>query len=569
VVTVPGAQDHKRALDGDRGLNTGGMGAYAPAPTLTPELREKILEIMQRTVKGVADEGVLYGGFMISKDGPIVLDYNVRFGDPETQVLMPLLDSDVYDVFMACAQGRLAAVPVRWKAGAASTVVMATRGYPDTYPKGTPITGLMDAKALAPLMTVCHAGTKVDGEGRVVANGGRVLAVTGLGRNIRESLQRAYQGVQTVRFDPAHYRTDIGHRALKHPVLVLGAGGREHATALKLAESRRVSHVYVARATAARPPRTRRPPTWPPAPRTSPASPSSPRRRRWRSWWWGPRRRSWSAPRTPSRPPASPPSARAQRPPSWRRPRLLQGLMARHNIPTARYRNFTSYEEAVAHVQSIDYPVVLKADGSSPVQQAMSGRRTRRDGIRSRPVADPVCCSSAFQGVFFLIPASSNRSCDILHPFCLTLAPLRLLSLGGTARLSGHLGADRGHRPHRVPEATRGRCVVFLSENRRAQGRAERAGLAGERGDALRAAPAGDAPLWCGREWGASWVCDLGGRGGEGFTDTDCRLVTIGSWSRGRRARHVAACSAARSTCRASNRGCSSTPCWIWCSRTS
>jgi len=221
---MPAAQDHKRALDGDKGLNTGGMGAYAPAPVLTSGLRKQCLQILQRTVDGMAAEGcpyegVLYGGFMLTRDGPYVLEYNCRFGDPETQVLLPLLDSDLFDLFQSCVEGRLHEDDVTWKSGAASTVVMAARGYPESYPKGMVINGLEEAKALAPYVTVYHAGTKTDGD-KVVCSGGRVLAVTGVGRDIRESLQRAYRGVRTVNFNPSHYRTDIGHRALSRPLRI-------------------------------------------------------------------------------------------------------------------------------------------------------------------------------------------------------------------------------------------------------------------------------------------------------------------------------------------------------------
>lgn len=224
VVAMPGAQDHKRALDGDKGLNTGGMGAYAPAPVLTPDLRRQVVSILQRSVDGMAAEGspyegVLYGGFMITKDGPKVLEYNVRFGDPETQILLPLLESDLFDVFMACVEGRLKDQEVAWKSGAASTVVMAAKGYPESYPKAMPISGLEEARALQPAVTVYHAGTVLK-DGQVLANGGRVLAVTGLGQDIRESLQKAYQGVHTVHFEPSHFRTDIGHRALNRPVRI-------------------------------------------------------------------------------------------------------------------------------------------------------------------------------------------------------------------------------------------------------------------------------------------------------------------------------------------------------------
>ncbi len=227
VVLMPGAQDHKRALDGDQGLNTGGMGAYAPAPILTPALRAKTQVIMQQSVDGMAAEGspykgVLYGGFMVSKDGvPLVLEYNCRFGDPETQVLLPLLDSDLSDVFLACIEGTLAPEMVRWKAGAASTVVVAAKGYPEAYPKGMVIEGLdavqASADGQAGKVTVYHAGTKTDDKGQVLANGGRVLAVTGLGRDIKDSLDKAYAGVKTITMDPMHFRNDIAQKALRNP----------------------------------------------------------------------------------------------------------------------------------------------------------------------------------------------------------------------------------------------------------------------------------------------------------------------------------------------------------------
>lgn len=246
VVLMPGAQDHKRALDGDQGLNTGGMGAYAPAPVLTPALRARTQAIMQASVDGMAAEGrpykgVLYGGFMVSPQGePLVLEYNCRFGDPETQVLLPLLASDLSDVFLACVRGELDPGMVCWKPGAASTVVVAAKGYPEAYPKGMPIEGL-DAVAATPeakagLLTVYHAGTKLaeaDGN-KVVANGGRVLAVTGLGKDIQESLDRAYLGVKTLTMDPSHHRNDIGQKALrKPPPLRVGVLGSTRGTCLQ------------------------------------------------------------------------------------------------------------------------------------------------------------------------------------------------------------------------------------------------------------------------------------------------------------------------------------------------
>eukprot|EP00747_Dinoflagellata_sp_TGD_P121711 gnl/TRDRNA2_/TRDRNA2_173479_c0_seq1.p1 gnl/TRDRNA2_/TRDRNA2_173479_c0~~gnl/TRDRNA2_/TRDRNA2_173479_c0_seq1.p1 ORF type:complete len:508 (+),score=95.05 gnl/TRDRNA2_/TRDRNA2_173479_c0_seq1:74-1597(+) len=222
------AQDHKRALDGDKGLNTGGMGAYAPAPCLTPKLRKQVQTVLQNTVDAMAKEGrsyigVLYGGFMLTKDGPMLLEYNCRFGDPETQVLLPLLDSDLFEVALGCAEGNLAArVPtVSWKSGAAATVVCAAKGYPESYPKGMPITGL-DAANAEKGVKVYHAGTK-SADGKVTSSGGRVLAVTGLGDDFRDALKNAYKGVAAVAFEPSdglHFRKDIGHHALKRPVRI-------------------------------------------------------------------------------------------------------------------------------------------------------------------------------------------------------------------------------------------------------------------------------------------------------------------------------------------------------------
>eukprot|EP00903_Cladosiphon_okamuranus_P006939 g6753.t1 len=239
AVCMPGAQDHKRALDGDGGLNTGGMGAYAPAPCLTPRLARECAQICQSTVTAMAAEGspfvgVLFAGFMLTKNGePVVLEFNVRMGDPETQVLLPLMESDLYDVMLACTEGRLAETPVSFTPGAAAaTVVLAADGYPGKYPKGMPISGLEDAAAI-PGVTVYHAGTKaaapapstrtdisVSNGGGVVSSGGRVLAVTGMGSTFEEALDAAYRGVGLVKFSPCHYRKDIGHRAKTAPLRV-------------------------------------------------------------------------------------------------------------------------------------------------------------------------------------------------------------------------------------------------------------------------------------------------------------------------------------------------------------
>lgn len=230
------AQDHKRVNDNDEGPNTGGMGAYAPAPCLTPKLRREVEEILQRTVEALAKEGrkyvgVLYGGFMLTKDGPMLLEYNCRFGDPETQVLLPLLESDLFEVALACAEGDLKAkVPdVKWKTGAAATVVCAAKGYPGSYPKGLPISGLADAGKLEGVK-VYHAGTKA-GEAGLVTSGGRVLAVTGLAADFKEALRRAYEGVDKISFDEAgkdsvgmHCRRDIGRLAAERPTRVALVG---------------------------------------------------------------------------------------------------------------------------------------------------------------------------------------------------------------------------------------------------------------------------------------------------------------------------------------------------------
>mmetsp|Transcript_46614 Transcript_46614/g.85403 ORF Transcript_46614/g.85403 Transcript_46614/m.85403 type:complete len:639 (-) Transcript_46614:43-1959(-) len=231
AMMVP-AQDHKRALDGDQGLNTGGMGAYAPAPCLVPRLAREVEAILQRTLDALASEGrpyigVLYGGFMLTKDGPLLLEYNCRFGDPETQVLLPLLDSDLFEVARGCAEGDLAArVPeVKWKNAAAVTVVCAAKGYPSSYPKGLPISGL-DAAGAVEGVKVYHAGTKRTDDGHVTS-GGRVLAVTGTGPCFTEALKRAYAGVDSVKFTPEdglHCRRDIGKNAIKRPLSIALVG---------------------------------------------------------------------------------------------------------------------------------------------------------------------------------------------------------------------------------------------------------------------------------------------------------------------------------------------------------
>jgi len=219
IVPMVSAQDHKRVFDGDKGPNTGGMGAYSPAPIVTAELNEIILEtILKPTVAalrkmGIIYKGVLYAGLMITKDGPKVIEYNCRFGDPETQVVLPRLKTDFVNVCMAVAQGKLSHLKIEWDGGTAASVVMASAGYPGSYPKGKVIQGLEKASQVSDAY-VYHAGT-ASKDGQVVTAGGRVLCVTGLGVNLQEALRKAYEAVGMIRFEGAQYRKDIGWRALQ------------------------------------------------------------------------------------------------------------------------------------------------------------------------------------------------------------------------------------------------------------------------------------------------------------------------------------------------------------------
>ncbi len=218
VVPMVAAQDHKRSFDGDQGPNTGGMGAYAPAPRVTPALVDEALRtVLQPAVDGLAAQGtpyvgVLYAGLMLTPVGLRVLEFNARFGDPETQVILPLLASDLLEIIDACIDGRLAGVDVAWMPGAAATVVAASFGYPGDYPKGLPISGLAAASALPGVM-VFHAGTRRHHDD-VLTDGGRVLAVTGTGPDLPTALARAYAGMQHIHFEGMHYRRDIGWQTL-------------------------------------------------------------------------------------------------------------------------------------------------------------------------------------------------------------------------------------------------------------------------------------------------------------------------------------------------------------------
>ena len=214
------SQDHKMSHDGDTGKNTGGMGAYSPAPVITPELHDYVMKrIVYPTVNGMADigrpfKGVLYVGLMITDAGPKVVEFNCRFGDPEAQVLLPRLKTDLVPMLMACIDGTLAQhTDVQWYDEAAACVVMASGGYPDPYQTGKVITGLEDAAAIEGV-NVFHAGTKQDGE-NIVTDGGRVLCVTAVADGLHDAIQQAYRGVSAIQFADAHFRNDIGYRALR------------------------------------------------------------------------------------------------------------------------------------------------------------------------------------------------------------------------------------------------------------------------------------------------------------------------------------------------------------------
>ena len=218
VIPMVAAQDHKRVGDGDHGPNTGGMGAYAPAPVVTPELLQQIQEtILQPMVDGLRKDGILYqgclyAGLMITEDGPKVIEFNARFGDPETQVVLPLLDGDLAAILEACVDGTLAQCKIKWRDSAAVCVVVAAGGYPGDYRKGDVISGLSAAEGKDAV--VFHAGTSIAGED-VVTHGGRVLGVTAVAKNIAAAVDKVYPAVEQIKFTGMQYRKDIAHRALK------------------------------------------------------------------------------------------------------------------------------------------------------------------------------------------------------------------------------------------------------------------------------------------------------------------------------------------------------------------
>jgi len=218
IVSLPTSQDHKAVYDGDEGPNTGGMGAYSPAPVVTPKLHQEIMDrIMRPAVEGLAAEGypyqgVLYAGLMIGEAGPQVLEFNARFGDPECQPLLMRLKSDLIDILEAIVEGRLEAVEPEWDHRAALCLVLASGGYPGAYQKGHVIKGL-DEAAVMEDVCVFHAGTAFK-DGRIITSGGRVLGVTALGDDVAQAIGRAYEAAGKISFSGMHYRKDIGRKAL-------------------------------------------------------------------------------------------------------------------------------------------------------------------------------------------------------------------------------------------------------------------------------------------------------------------------------------------------------------------
>lgn len=217
IVPMVASQDHKRVFDGDQGPNTGGMGAYAPAPLYTPELHQATIDqVLKPTLEGLQKHGwryhgVIYAGLMVTAEGIQVLEYNVRFGDPETQPVLALLETDLVDIMEAVIDERLDEIDIKWKPGAATCVVMAAQGYPGSYPKGDIITGL---DKMPSGVQVFHAGTALR-DGEIVTAGGRVLGVTAVADDLAQAVDKVYQGVGQINFDGAHYRKDIAAKAMK------------------------------------------------------------------------------------------------------------------------------------------------------------------------------------------------------------------------------------------------------------------------------------------------------------------------------------------------------------------
>jgi phosphoribosylamine--glycine ligase len=218
IVPLASSQDHKRVFDGDKGPNTGGMGAYSPAPVMTPELYEEVEEkILYPTLRGLKEKGVpykgiLYAGLMITDKGPMVMEYNVRFGDPEMQAVLPRMKTDVAELLMATAESDLAGKTIEWEEGACVCVVLASSGYPGNHEKGKEIYGICEAEKDGVL--VFHAGTAESG-GKIVTFGGRVLNVVGTGKDIKEAIDKVYAAIPKINFEGMFYRRDIGYRALE------------------------------------------------------------------------------------------------------------------------------------------------------------------------------------------------------------------------------------------------------------------------------------------------------------------------------------------------------------------
>ena len=215
------AQDHKRAYDGDMGPNTGGMGVYSPVPIVTDDEMAAMVAIMEKAAAATAAEpfaadyrGTLYGGFMLTPEGPKIVEFNVRFGDPETQVVLPRLESDLADVMLAVAEGRPDDIDLGWSDAWAVCVVLASEGYPGSYEKGKVILGIEEAEDI-PGVTVFHAGTRVNADGELVTAGGRVLNVVALGDSFEEARERAYEACDLINFEGKQLRSDIGKKALQ------------------------------------------------------------------------------------------------------------------------------------------------------------------------------------------------------------------------------------------------------------------------------------------------------------------------------------------------------------------
>ncbi|MDY0274938.1 MAG: phosphoribosylamine--glycine ligase [Desulfomicrobium sp.] len=222
IVAMPSLQDHKRVGDNDTGSNTGGMGAYSPAPIVGPNQYETMANLCIRPIlQHMADQGhpfvgILYAGIMMTKNGPMILEYNVRFGDPECQPLMVLLETDLVEIMQACVQGRLNKIKVQFSSQTSCCVVMASQGYPGSYPKGMAITGIEEAEKLE-AVAVFQAGTAKE-NGQIISTGGRVLGVTATGNNLEEARNRAYAAVKLIHFDQSFYRSDIAVKGLRRTV---------------------------------------------------------------------------------------------------------------------------------------------------------------------------------------------------------------------------------------------------------------------------------------------------------------------------------------------------------------